>query len=163
MEGQHFRQTGKLVSLSEQNLIDCSTAYGNNGCNGGLMDSAFQYIKENHGIDTEKSYPYEGMDDKCRYKPKNSGASDVGFIDIESGNEKKLKEAIATIGPVSIAIDASHQSFQFYSEGVYYEPECDSEQLDHGVSTFKFILSNLFCIIQKSEKLLVDYKKIIKP
>lgn len=97
------------------------------------MDNAFRYIKENRGIDTEQSYPYKAEDEKCFYKPKNSGATDRGFVDIESGNEDKLKAAVATIGPISVAIDASHESFQLYSDGVYSESECSSDQLDHGV------------------------------
>lgn len=133
LEGQHFRKTGVLISLSEQNLVDCSTSYGNNGCNGGLMDNAFSYIKDNGGIDTEMAYPYEGIDDSCHFDKAKVGATDRGFVDIPQGDEIKLMEAIATIGPVSVAIDASHESFQFYNEGVYNEPTCDPENLDHGV------------------------------
>jgi len=133
LEGQHMRKSGKLVSLSEQNLIDCSGEQGNEGCNGGLMDNAFNYIKKNKGIDTEESYPYEGQDDKCRYKKKTAGAEDVGFVDVKSGDEDALVKAIASVGPVSIAIDASHESFQFYSTGVYVEKKCSSTELDHGV------------------------------
>ena len=134
LEGQNFRKTGKLVSLSEQNLVDCSLKYGNHGCDGGLMDLAFQYIKENHGIDTEDSYPYQALENSaCKYSPKSVGASDVGFVDIPSGSEDMLMKAVATMGPISVAIDASQESFQFYAQGVYHEPYCSSEDLDHGV------------------------------
>ena len=133
LEGQNFRKSGKLVSLSEQNLIDCSAKYGNHGCHGGLMDFAFQYIKDNRGIDTEDSYPYEAEDDKCRFSKKNIGAVDVGFVDIPAGNEEALMKAVASVGPISVAIDASQESFQFYAKGVYQEPSCTPDGLDHGV------------------------------
>jgi len=132
VEGIHFISTKNLVSLSEQNLMDCSTTYGNNGCNGGLMDDAFKYIIANKGIDTEASYPYTMASEKCRYKAADSGATITGFTDVTSGSEAALQKA-SVQQPISVAIDASHESFQLYTSGVYNEPACSTSQLDHGV------------------------------
>lgn len=73
------------------------------------------------------------QDGKCKFNKTTVGATVTGFVDVESGNEDALQKASASIGPISVAIDASHFSFQFYSHGVYDEPRCSSEQLDHGV------------------------------
>jgi len=132
-EGCHFLTTGSLVALSEQNLIDCSVSYGNEGCNGGLMDDAFQYIIANKGIDTEASYPYTTSGpNTCQYSASNCASSMTTYTDVTSGSESALEAAVAG-RPVSVAIDASQSSFQFYTTGVYYEPACSSTQLDHGV------------------------------
>jgi len=133
VEGAHALNTGTLVSLSEQNLVDCSGNEGNEGCDGGLMDDAFQYIIQNGGIDTEASYPYTAQDGTCSYSASNCGSTLATYTDVASGSETDLQDAVANQGPVSVAIDASHNSFQFYSTGVYYEPDCSATQLDHGV------------------------------
>jgi len=132
LEGQWFKKTGKLVSLSEQNLVDCSKT-GNIGCEGGLMEYAFNYIKTNDGINTEDDYPYEARDGECRYDGEREVAKVTGFQEIEPFSEEDQKAAVAEVGPVSIAIDASHRSFQFYSEGVYEEAACSPVLLNHAV------------------------------
>lgn len=132
LEGQLFKKSGKLVSLSEQQLVDCSRKFGNLGCNGGLMDQAFTYIKQ-YGIESEKDYPYTGRDGSCKYNASKVVTKVTGFTDVKEGDESDLKSAVGTVGPVSVAIDASHFSFQFYHTGVYDEKHCSSTQLDHGV------------------------------
>lgn len=133
LEGQHFNATGELISLSEQNLVDCSTSFGNQGCNGGLMDQAFEYIKNNSGINSETTYPYKGKDGDCKFNSSEIVATLSSYADVESKNEEALKQAIGTFGPVSVAIDASHISFQLYSHGVYHSYFCSQDRLDHGV------------------------------
>lgn len=103
LEAQHYRQNKKLVSLSEQNLMDCSSYYGNNGCQGGHMVRAFQYIADNGGIDSEESYAYERAVGACRYDTRNSAATAKGFANVNpSGDEDTLKKAVATIGPSKV-------------------------------------------------------------
>jgi len=132
VEGAHALNTKTLVSLSEQNLVDCSTAQGNQGCDGGLMTDAFQYIISNGGIDTEASYPYTAQDGTCQYTAANCGSTLASYVNVQSGSESDLQVKVAA-GPTSVAIDASHNSFQLYSGGVYYEPNCSPTALDHGV------------------------------
>jgi len=133
VEGAHFLATNRLISLSEQNLVDCSTPQGNMGCNGGLMDSAFRYIISNQGIDTEASYPYTATGpNSCKFNRGNVGATIKSFHDVASGSESALQTAVQA-RPVSVAIDASHQSFQLYHSGVYHEAACSRTALDHGV------------------------------
>ncbi|GIY44450.1 cathepsin L [Caerostris darwini] len=128
LEGQHKKKTGKLVSLSEQNLIDCVTV--NNGCHGGMIDDAFEFIKNENGVDTEESYPYGAVQDSCSFKPENVGATCTGHVDIPTGDEEALKQAVATVGSVSVAIDAHHESFHDYKTGIFDEPSCGNELWD---------------------------------
>jgi cathepsin L len=132
-EGCHAIKTGNLVALSEQQLVDCSGSYGNQGCNGGLMTQAFQYIIDNKGIDTEASYPYTAEDGtSCHFNSANVAATLTSYVNVNQGDEGDLQKKVY-VGPTSVAIDASNASFQFYSSGVYNEPACSTSQLDHGV------------------------------
>jgi C1A family cysteine protease len=129
MEGAWAIKTGSLVSLSEQQLVDCSKSYGNLGCKGGLMDNAFHYVMDN-GICSEESYPYTASGGKCQTSCKPV-VSIRGCQDVPANNQVLLKYAVAT-GPVSIAIEADTRVFQMYSSGVITSLECGTN-LDHGV------------------------------
>jgi len=127
IEGAWAIKQGNLVSLSEQQLIDCNTE--NSGCNGGSMDVAFQWVISNGGICSEDSYPYTAAQGQCQ---SCAGVATIGsYGDVPSASEDDLLTAVA-VGPVSVAIEADQQSFQFYSGGVYSDSGC-GQNLDHGV------------------------------
>uniref|UniRef100_A0A7S4LPA9 Uncharacterized protein n=1 Tax=Oxyrrhis marina TaxID=2969 RepID=A0A7S4LPA9_OXYMA len=132
LEGANEISTGKLVSLSEQQFVDCAGTYGNQGCNGGLMDSAFKYAEAN-ALCTEESYPYKGTDGSCQASSCSTGlakGSVSGYKDVSSDSEQDMMSAVAQ-QPVSIAIEADRSVFQLYSGGVL-TGACGSS-LDHGV------------------------------
>ena len=135
IEGAHFLKTNNLVSLSEQNLVDCSHNGGNSGCNGGLQPPAYEYVQNAGGIDTEASYPYTGRDGTCKFSSSNVGATVSGYQMVTANDEAAMADAVATKGPVAVAINASSFSFQLYSHGVYDPAKCpgDMNSLDHGV------------------------------
>jgi len=132
LEGAWQVATGKLVSLSEQQLVDCSKKQGNMGCNGGLMDGGFKYEE---GVDacTEESYPYKAKNGICQASTCTVGIPKhavVGFMDVDMYSDDALMEAVAQ-QPVSVAIEADKMAFQLYKGGVL-DGECGTT-LDHGV------------------------------
>jgi len=138
VEGQWAIKTGKLVGLSEQNLVDCDhhcMIYQGQqscdaGCNGGLMPNAFQYIIGNGGIDSEDSYPYEAFTgESCQFNASSVAAKISNWTMIQS-NEDQMAAYMVANGPISIAVDATE--WQFYMFGIFESPFC-GEQLDHGV------------------------------
>jgi len=131
VEGAHQIATGNLLSLSEQQLVDCAGFYGNAGCNGGLMDNAFRYIEAN-GICGEADYPYVAKKHFfCQTNGCKSQTSITGYSDVPANDETSLLKAV-TMGPVSVAIEADTATFQMYTGGVLDDAACGT-QLDHGV------------------------------
>ena len=123
VEANHFFETGKLVDLSEQHLIDCTQIYGNKGCLGGAMDGALRYAQD-HGVMTELDYPYKGL---TREGCKANWARDVvginEFVDVPPMNPEQLAKAIQH-GPVAVALQADNLVFMQYSGGVITEESC---------------------------------------
>jgi len=143
-ESQVAIKTGKLVSFSEQDLVDCvknqavpgSTDTCCDGCNGGLMDYAFAYMiaKQNGEDDTEASYAYKGADGTCKFTAASTAGSPVtSYTDITAGDESALKDAVANVGPISVAVDAN-MFWQLYHGGVFEPLTGCGTSLNHGVA-----------------------------
>jgi len=139
VEGAYFLKTGQLVSLSEQELVDCDT--GDAGCNGGWMDTAFGFVQQN-GLCAEGDYGYTAMDGSCKMSsctPAIAPGVISGYTDVPAGDETSLMAAVAS-RPVSVAIEADQYSFQLYSSGVM-TASC-GHNLDHGVLAVGYGVDN---------------------
>uniref|UniRef100_A0A8C2XKK8 Cathepsin 12 n=1 Tax=Cyclopterus lumpus TaxID=8103 RepID=A0A8C2XKK8_CYCLU len=132
IEGQIYKKTGQLVSLSEQNLVDCSRSYGTYGCNGAWMANAYDYVV-NNGLQATDAYPYSSDTQPCYYDSRLAVAHIKDYRFLPKGDEQALADAVATVGPITVAIDADHSSFLFYSSGIYDEPTCNPNNLSHAV------------------------------
>lgn len=138
VEGAYFVKYGTLVSFSEQQLVDCDTLTNggrDHGCNGGLMDNAFAWIKKNGGLCSEQDYPYVSGTTKtagaCKTTCKVNGNSMVqSFVDVKPNSDDAMMSAVAQ-QPVSVAIEADQPAFQLYKSGVF-TGACGTT-LDHGV------------------------------
>ena len=151
MEGQHANVSKNLVSLSEQELVDCVTnCYG---CDGGEMNLAMEYVVANGGDDTESSYPYTATDGTCNFNKSNVGATFSKVVNLEKGDCQGLLHAVATVGPVSIAVNAD--AMMNYQTGIMNvtNDECDPNSLDHGVLVVGYgqtTAGNKFWIVKNS-------------
>lgn len=131
LESRCALKNNKLQILSEQQLIDCSKDYGNDGCNGGSMNAAYEYIIQSNGVCTSKDYPYMSRDDmSCNVTKKCNLCRITEFLQIEE-RESELVKALQS-GPIAVAIEVQ-KSFQFYKNAVYQQPRNCGYKLNHGV------------------------------
>lgn len=132
VEGAYFVASGQLVSLSEEDLVQCDRS-GDEGCNGGLMDHAFDWVKTN-GLCSEDDYPYTsggGVRGTCKTPKCQPVVQVTSHVDVPEEDEDALKEAVSK-QPVSVAIEADKMAFQLYKGGVLDNKKCGTA-LDHGV------------------------------
>jgi len=129
LEGLYAIKNKKLVSFSEQQMIDCSGGYGNQGCDGGLMTVAFEYT-HTHGIEPETGYGYTASVGDCNANNKKVVFKNNGHKEVEANNPLALKHAVAK-QPVSIGLEASSMTVQLFKSGVI-TGGCGTA-LDHGV------------------------------
>ncbi|XP_042912056.2 cathepsin S-like [Parasteatoda tepidariorum] len=163
LEAHLALKTGKMIKLSEQDVMDCSRKYGNHGCHGGFTDHAYHYVKTNKGINRAKDYPYKAKDaGRCKNKKRKNEAAIKYYGVLPKGDEKLLKEVIATHGPVTALIHAP-KNLHHYKSGVYHDKECEKNQhINHAVlivgygETSKgepyWIIKNRYIKIQKKNK-----------
>lgn len=133
IESQLILKTGKVVELSVQEIVDCARNYETFGCDGGLKFRVFDYVKDNSGITSALDYPYVGANGECKSSRNVKVPIKLkSFVELKPKDEEMLKQAVAQVGPIVVAMDINHESLMRYSGGIYYEPNC-SDDTNHAL------------------------------
>jgi C1A family cysteine protease len=130
LEGIYFISKGNLLSFSEQQLVDCSGSYGNEGCDGGWPFWALEYT-ESQGIELESTYPYTAVDGTCAYNSSAVQYNNAGYGNVTKNNEVALATALVN-QPISVCVEADQSVFQLYTGGIITSASCGT-QLDHAI------------------------------
>jgi len=147
LEGAYAIKNGELISFSEQQLVDCSQSSGNQGCNGGDMPWAFDYVVK-YGIQEESDYPYTAKDGKCQYNSQKAMKVFENYKELKTGSVALLA-ALAT-QPIAVSVQAD-TDFQFYKSGIIESESCGT-YLNHGVLAvgFEVVGAKIHYIVKNS-------------
>ncbi|XP_011304748.1 cathepsin L1 [Fopius arisanus] len=133
IEGQLFKQIKEVIPLSAQQLVDCSTITGNLGCAGGSLRNTMKYLQRSGGLMAQVNYPYNAREGVCRYHDGMSVVNITSWAILPARDERALEAAVATVGPIATSINASPKTFQLYHTGIYDDPLCSSDSVNHAM------------------------------
>ncbi|XP_017772618.1 PREDICTED: cathepsin L1-like [Nicrophorus vespilloides] len=133
LQAQIFKQTHRLVPLSEQQIVDCSVSNGNYGCGGGSLRNTLRYLDKSGGLMAYSDYPYVAKQKKCNFNKDKTMVNVSSWAILPARDEKALEIALAKIGPIAASINASPHTFQLYHKGVYDDDACSSSTVNHAM------------------------------
>ncbi|KAH8246757.1 hypothetical protein KR038_007654 [Drosophila bunnanda] len=138
IEGQVFKRTGKILSLSQQQIVDCSVSHGNQGCVGGSLRNTLNYLQSTGGIMRAEDYKYYSKKGKCQFVRDLSVVNVTSWAILPTRDEQAIQAAVTHIGPVAISINATPKTFQLYSDGIYDDAACSSSSVNHAMLVIGF-------------------------
>ncbi|XP_017098918.2 procathepsin L [Drosophila bipectinata] len=138
ISGQVFKRTGKILNLSEQQIVDCSVSHGNQGCVGGSLRNTLNYLQSTGGLMRADDYKYVSRKGKCQFVSDLSVVNVTSWAILPAHDEQAIQAAVTHIGPVAISINATPKTFQLYSDGIYDDPMCSSASVNHAMLIIGF-------------------------
>ncbi|EDV90909.1 GH23974 [Drosophila grimshawi] len=138
IEGQVFKRTGKLLALSEQQIVDCSVSHGNHGCIGGSLRNTLTYLQATGGLMRSLDYKYAAKKGDCQFVKELAVVNVTSWAILPANDENAIQAAVVHVGPVAVSINATPKTFQLYSAGIYDDVACSSTSVNHAMLLIGF-------------------------